>query len=71
MPVRMVAQAQGHRQALLGAGLGLDQQEVLARGAQGQDPQVVLHQAVLGQAEWVALVAAARVLDLHIMHACL
>ncbi len=65
MPVKMVFQAQGHRQALLGAGLGLDQQEVLARGAQGQDPQVVLHRAVLGQAEWVALVAAAQVLDLH------
>ena len=65
MPVKMVFQVQGHRQALLGAGLALDQQVVLARGAQGQDPQVVLHQAVLGQAEWVALAAVAQVLDLH------
>ena len=65
MLVKMVFQVQGHRQALLGAGLAPDQQVVLARGAQGQDPQVVLHRAVLGQAEWVALAAAAQVLDLH------
>ena len=65
MPVRTVFQVQGHHQALLGAGLGLDQQGVLAKGARGQDPQVVLRRAVLGQAEWVALAAVAQVLDLH------
>jgi len=65
MPVRTVFQVQGHRQALLGVGLGPDQQVVPARGAQGQDPQVVSHRAVLVQAEWVALAVVAQVLDLH------
>lgn len=64
----MVFQVQGHRQALLGAGLGLDQQVVLAKGAQGQDPQVVLHRAVLGQAEWEALAAVVQVLGRQALH---
>ena len=49
--VKMVFQGQGHLQAPLGAGQGLDQQVAQAAEAQGRAHQVVSHLVVLAQAE--------------------
>ena len=67
MPIRMVFQGQGHLQALLGAGQGLDQQVAQAAEAQGQAHQVVSHLVVLDQAEWVVL---AMVVQEQVLQVC-